>query len=79
MSHASQEASTSTATSYPPSSVAGSIKSQYGDEAILPYDELNEKEAIRFVGDDGAGATVLFSGTTRDSFKGELSYAIIVG
>ena len=56
---------------YPPSSVPGSVKSRLGDAAVLTYDELDEKEAMRFVADDGAGATVLFSGTTRDSFKGQ--------
>ncbi|KAJ9478108.1 Molybdopterin synthase catalytic subunit [Pseudozyma hubeiensis] len=52
-------------------STSGSIKSFHGDEAILTYDVLGEKEAIRSVADDGAGATVLFSGTTRDSFRGK--------
>jgi len=56
---------------YAPSSVSGSVKSRLGDAALLTYDELDEKAAIRYVADDGAGATVLFSGTTRGSFKGQ--------
>ncbi|SPO21996.1 related to molybdopterin synthase large subunit [Ustilago trichophora] len=71
MTSAPADAGSSTLLAYPPSSVSGSIKSSHGDEAVLTYDELQEKEAIRFVADDGAGATVLFSGTTRDSFKGK--------
>ncbi len=72
MAASSQSCAASTSASdYPPTSVSGSIKSRHGDVALLTYDELDEKEAIRMVSDDGAGATVLFSGTTRDSFKGE--------
>jgi molybdopterin synthase catalytic subunit len=57
---------------YPPSSVAGSVRGRQGDVALLTYDELDEKRATSFVADDGAGATVLFSGTTRNSFQGAL-------
>lgn len=71
MSIASAEASTSSCAS-PSSSISGSIKSRHGDEALLTYDILDEKHAIRAVSSDGAGATVLFSGTTRDSFRGKL-------
>lgn len=53
--------------------MSGSVSTRYGDIAILTYDELQEKKAIRAVADDGAGATVLFCGTTRDSFKGTSS------
>lgn len=42
-----------------------------GDFAMLTETELDEKRAVKHVADDGAGATVLFSGTTRDSFQGE--------
>lgn len=65
------QAASSSASAYPPSSVSGSIKTPRGDLAVLTYDQLTESEAIRFVSDPGAGATVLFSGTTRDSFKGK--------
>lgn len=41
------------------------------DLALLVEGELDEKRAIAHVADDGAGATVLFSGTTRNSFQGE--------
>ncbi|SPO23308.1 related to molybdopterin synthase large subunit [Ustilago trichophora] len=71
MASASADVGSSLPTAYPPSSVPGRIKSSHGDEAVLTYDELQEKEAIRIVADDGAGATVLFSGTTRDLFKGK--------
>lgn len=72
MSTASQPASSSSASlAYPPASISGSTKTNRGDLAILTYDELSESDAIRFVSDPGAGATVLFSGTTRDSFKGK--------
>ncbi len=66
----SAEASASSS-AYPSSSISGSIKSSHGDEALLTYDVLDEKHAIRAVSSDGAGATVLFSGTTRDSFRGK--------
>lgn len=59
------------ASQYPASSIAGSVKSGHGDTALLTYEELDEKAALRSVADDGAGATVLFSGTTRDSFRGK--------
>lgn len=72
-SSSAHEAGPSTAPAHP-SSNSSSIKSQHGDEAVLTYDVLDEKDAIAFVADDGAGATVLFSGTTRDSFRGEQLY-----
>ena len=67
----SQAAGSSASAASTLASASGSVKSQYGDEALLTYDVLNEKEAISFVADDGAGASVLFSGTTRDSFRGK--------
>ncbi|CDS82235.1 related to molybdopterin synthase large subunit [Sporisorium scitamineum] len=69
-SSSAHEAGPSTTPAHP-SSNSSSIKSQHGDEAVLTYDVLDEKDAIAFVADDGAGATVLFSGTTRDSFRGK--------
>ncbi|KAF6767139.1 Molybdopterin biosynthesis MoaE [Kalmanozyma brasiliensis GHG001] len=59
------------ASRYPSSSTAGGLTTELGDTAFLTYDELDEKAALRSVADDGAGATVLFSGTTRDSFRGK--------
>ncbi|SJX61893.1 related to molybdopterin synthase large subunit [Sporisorium reilianum f. sp. reilianum] len=66
-----QGAGPSSAPEHPPAPTTSSIKSQHGDEAVLTYDVLDEKEAVSFVADNGAGATVLFSGTTRDSFRGK--------
>lgn len=39
-------------------------------ECILTYDPLDASKIITSVQDDGAGATAVFIGTTRDSFKG---------
>ncbi|PWZ00458.1 Molybdopterin biosynthesis MoaE [Testicularia cyperi] len=55
---------------YPPTSIDGELGSRSGDVVRLTYAELDEREALNHVADDGAGANVLFSGTTRDSFKG---------
>ena len=38
---------------------------------VLTYEPLNVQEIIQSVGDDSAGATAVFVGTTRNSFKGE--------
>ncbi|KAK7694733.1 hypothetical protein QCA50_001921 [Cerrena zonata] len=38
--------------------------------AVLTYNPLNSDEIIRSVADDRAGATAVFIGTTRNSFKG---------
>ena len=69
MATSSQAASSSSA--YPPTSISGSTQTSRGDIAILTYDQLSESDAVRCVSDPGSGATVLFSGTTRDSFKGK--------
>ena len=37
----------------------------------MTYQALDVEEIIRSVGDDGAGATAVFIGTTRNSFKGK--------
>ena len=42
--------------------------------AVLTYSKLNTESIIREVSDDRAGATAIFIGTTRDSFKGESRY-----
>lgn len=39
---------------------------------MLTYDELDVQSVIGSVGDDGAGATVVFVGTTRNNFKGKI-------
>ncbi|KAH7925212.1 molybdenum cofactor synthesis 2 [Leucogyrophana mollusca] len=39
---------------------------------VLTYNPLNTEEIIRSVQDDGAGATAVFIGTTRNSFKGKV-------
>jgi hypothetical protein len=42
-----------------------------GDRIILTNSELDESRALAFVRDAGAGATVLFVGTTRNEFEGK--------
>lgn len=37
---------------------------------VLSYESLNVDKITKSVGDDSAGATVVFIGTTRNSFKG---------
>ena len=37
---------------------------------VLTYEPLDTDAIVRSVGDDAAGATVVFIGTTRNSFKG---------
>ena len=37
----------------------------------VTHDELSADDLCRVVGDDGAGATATFLGTTRDNFKGK--------
>lgn len=38
---------------------------------MLTFDSLDTDAIIRSVGDDTAGATAVFIGTTRNSFKGQ--------
>ncbi|PWN52742.1 MoaE-domain-containing protein [Violaceomyces palustris] len=57
---------------FPSSSTAGELTSSLGDKACLTYQRLDEAQAIKEVADNGAGATVLFSGTTRDNFQGKV-------
>ncbi|KAI0082292.1 molybdenum cofactor synthesis 2 [Panus rudis PR-1116 ss-1] len=40
--------------------------------AVLTYNELNVENIMRSVADDRAGATAIFVGTTRNSFKGKV-------
>ncbi|KAM5536251.1 hypothetical protein V8D89_010150 [Ganoderma adspersum] len=39
---------------------------------VLTYDNLDTQAIIQSVSDDGAGATAVFIGTTRNSFKGKV-------
>jgi len=50
-------------------SVAAHFQSSQG-VCALTYDPLDVDLIIKSVGDDGAGATAVFIGTTRNSFKG---------
>jgi molybdopterin synthase catalytic subunit len=51
-------------------STAGRLETQNGI-VVLTYDPLDVAQIIGSVGDDAAGATAVFVGTTRDSFKGK--------
>lgn len=44
-----------------------------GNVCVLTYDALDVDAITRSVGDDRAGATVTFIGTTRNSFRGTVS------
>lgn len=56
-------------TSTPSTSVAS--REEWGrNVCVLTYDELDVQSITRSVEDDGAGATVVFVGTTRNTFKG---------
>ena len=59
----------STSPEWPPASVAEHLDTEYGVVA-LTYDNLAVMDIISSVGDDRAGATAVFIGTTRNSFKG---------
>ncbi|KAI0651933.1 molybdenum cofactor synthesis 2 [Trametes meyenii] len=57
------------APSCPPASVEARVETPEGTCA-LTYEPLDTQAIIRSVADDGAGATAVFIGTTRNSFKG---------
>lgn len=59
----------------PPSSTAAHLVLPEG-ECVLTYDPLDVPGIIRSVGDDTAGATAVFIGTTRNSFKGAYDYML---
>lgn len=44
--------------------------------SVLTYNSLNSDEIIRSVADGRAGATAVFIGTTRNSFKGSKSWVL---
>ena len=54
---------------WPAASIAASEETSEGI-AVLTYDDLKVQQIISSVSDDGAGATAVFIGTTRDSFRG---------
>ncbi|KAJ3479612.1 hypothetical protein NLI96_g8940 [Meripilus lineatus] len=58
-------------TNWPAASVAAREETSEGI-AVLTYDDLDVQQIIASVGDNGAGATAVFIGTTRDSFKGKV-------
>ncbi|ETW86878.1 hypothetical protein HETIRDRAFT_306753 [Heterobasidion irregulare TC 32-1] len=43
-----------------------------GSTCVLTYERLNTEAIIGSVGDDASGATAVFIGTTRNSFKGKV-------
>ncbi len=51
-------------------STDNSITTEQGDRLLIVHDLLDEGLALRHVRDPSAGATCVFVGTTRDSFKG---------
>ncbi|KAI0639483.1 molybdenum cofactor synthesis 2 [Trametes polyzona] len=57
--------------SAPSASVAARLDIPEGTCA-LTYEPLNAQAIIQSVADDGAGATAVFIGTTRNSFKGKV-------
>lgn len=54
---------------WPVASVEARLETADG-VSVLTYDKLDTQQIIASVGDDQAGATAVFIGTTRDSFKG---------
>ena len=54
---------------YPSTSIAAREEWE-GGSCVLTYKPLDVDVIIRSVGDDSAGATAVFIGTTRNSFKG---------
>lgn len=57
----------------PSASVAARLDIPEGTCA-LSYDALDVQTIIQSVADDGAGATAVFIGTTRNSFKGKYAH-----
>jgi molybdopterin synthase catalytic subunit len=58
-------------TSYPSTSVEA--REEVGKSVcVLSYKSLEIDEIIKSVSDDGAGATALFIGTTRNSYQGKV-------
>jgi molybdopterin synthase catalytic subunit len=51
-------------------SFATQVKTSRGD-CVLTYGPLDVEAIITSVSDDGAGATAVFIGTTRNTFQGD--------
>ena len=62
----------STSLKWPSASVEARLDTEDGTVA-LTYASLPVEDIISSVGDDRAGATAVFVGTTRNSFKGALA------
>lgn len=54
---------------WPAASVEARLETADG-VSVLTYDKLDTQQIIASVGNDQAGATAVFIGTTRDSFRG---------
>ena len=59
----------STGNHWPAASVEAHLDTEDGT-CVLTYNALNTQEITASVADDQAGATAIFIGTTRNSFKG---------
>ncbi|KAH7883538.1 molybdenum cofactor synthesis 2 [Phlebopus sp. FC_14] len=55
-----------------PSTSTAERKEWKGGTCVLTYERLDIDAIMRSVKDDGAGATAVFVGTTRNSFRGKL-------
>lgn len=55
---------------WPAASVEARLETEDG-VCVLTYNSLDTQDIVSSVGDDAAGATAVFIGTTRNSFKGE--------
>lgn len=55
---------------WPAASIEARLETEDG-VCVLTYNKLDAQEVISSVGDDQAGATAVFIGTTRNSFRGE--------
>lgn len=56
-------------------SIAADLTTENG-VCVLTYEPLDTMSIINSVGSDAAGATAVFIGTTRNSFRGTLFYKI---
>lgn len=45
---------------------------------VLTYEKLDTQTIIQSMSDDGAGATAVFIGTTRNSFKGRVVISPVI-
>ncbi|KAG8219766.1 molybdenum cofactor synthesis 2 [Butyriboletus roseoflavus] len=55
-----------------PSTSTATRENRDGGTCVLTYEPLNVDAIMRTVSDDNAGATAVFIGTTRNSFKGKV-------